>query len=81
MTKGQIMSILESTHIVSTPKCGICGEQGTVEVPSVGFLQWNFGMLIQEAFPELDRSLREQLKTGIHPQCWEIMTQDEEDNE
>ena len=75
------MSILESTHVVTTPKCNICGEQGTVEVPSVGFLQWNFGMLIQDAFPELDRSLREQMMSGIHPKCWAILTQDEEDNE
>jgi hypothetical protein len=75
------MDLKDSVHIVRTPVCGICKEDGFVEVPSIGFLQWNFGMLIQDAFPDLDKSLREQIKTGIHPECWKVLTQDEEDNE
>jgi hypothetical protein len=81
MTKGQIMSTLDSTYLVETPLCGICKKTGVVEVPADGFFKWNFGMLIQDALPDLDKALREQMKTGIHPQCWEIMTQGEEDNE
>jgi hypothetical protein len=75
------MDLKDSTHIVATPTCGICKEDGFVEVPSIGFLQWNFGMLIQDAFPDLDISLREQMMSGTHPKCWEIMTQYEEDTE
>jgi|688.fasta_scaffold29758_8 hypothetical protein len=75
------MNILDSTYIVTTPECGICKETGYVEVPAEGFFKWNFGMLIQDALPDLDKSLREQLKTGTHPKCWVIMTQGEEDKE
>jgi hypothetical protein len=38
-------------------------------------------MLIQDALPDLDKSLREQMMTGTHPSCWELMMHDEEDNE
>jgi hypothetical protein len=75
------MDVKDSTHLVRTPTCGICKQDGVVEVPSIGFLQWNFGMLIQDALPDLDIALREQMMSGTHPKCWEIMTQDEEDTE
>jgi hypothetical protein len=52
----------------------MCGLEGAVEVPAVGFLQWNFGMLAQEAFPNLDIALREQIISGTHPKCWDEMT-------
>lgn len=61
------------TYIVETPICRICNEGGVVEVPAVGFLQWNFGMLIQDAFPDVDAAIREQLKTGYHPACFDKM--------
>lgn len=61
------------TYIVDTPICRLCGEGGTVEVPAIGFLQWNFGMLIQDAFPDVDPAIREQLKTGYHPSCFDGM--------
>jgi hypothetical protein len=32
------------------------------------------GALIQDAFPDLDKTLREQIVSGTHPACWEIMT-------
>jgi hypothetical protein len=67
------MSIETETYIVETPVCGMCGTSGTVEVPAVGFLQWNFGMLVQEAFPDVDVAIREQLKSGLHPACWDEM--------
>jgi hypothetical protein len=38
-------------------------------------------MLIQDALPDLDKALREQMMTGTHPKCWELMTQEEEDKE
>jgi len=31
------------------------------------------GTLVQEAFPDLEAPLREQLKTGVHPECWNNM--------
>jgi hypothetical protein len=73
MTKGHAMSLDTETYIVETPICGMCGEQGVVEVPAVGFLQWNFGMLVQEAFPDVSLDIREQLISGTHPECWKKM--------
>jgi hypothetical protein len=67
------MNLQEETYIVETPTCSWCSKQGTVEVPAVGFLQWNFGMLVQDAFPDLDKALREQMTSGTHPQCWTEM--------
>jgi hypothetical protein len=65
--------LANETYIVETPECSWCGKGGTVEVPAIGFLQWNFGKAVQEAFPDLDKALREQLKTGYHPKCWTEM--------
>ncbi len=66
-------ALQNETYIVETPTCFHCKKTGTLEVPAVGFLQWNFGMLVQDAFPELDNDLREQLMSGTHPQCWTEM--------
>lgn len=68
------IDLSKETYMVTTPTCGICGEQGVVEVPAMGFLEWNFGKLVQEAFPDLDISLREQMISGTHPKCWLEMT-------
>jgi len=75
------MDVKNMTYVVQTPTCILCKNTGTVEIPADGFFKWNFGMLIQDALPDLDKSLREQMMTGTHPKCWELMMHDEEDNE
>jgi hypothetical protein len=60
-----------TTYIVETPKCFHCGEGGAVEVPMKGFLIRQLGGLIQEAYPELSAPIREQMVSGIHPECWQ----------
>ena len=57
-----------------TQTCSICSRTGFVEVSSEGYTARKKGALIQEAFPELDKSLREQIVSGTHPKCWESMT-------
>lgn len=57
-----------------TQICSICNKGGFVEVSSEGYTARKKGSLIQEAFPELDKSLREQIVSGTHPKCWESMT-------
>jgi hypothetical protein len=52
----------------------MCGEEGVVVVPYVGFLEWHFGKLIQDALPDLDLATREQMISGLHPKCWNEMT-------
>ena len=61
-----------TTYIVETPKCFVCGDYGQVEVPMKGFLIRQLGGLIQEAYPDLDLGLREQIISGTHPSCWEL---------
>ncbi len=57
-----------------TPICFMCNKEGFVEVSSEGYMARKRGALIQEAFFDLDKSLREQILSGTHPKCWESMT-------
>jgi len=61
-----------TTYIVETPRCFVCGDYGQVEVPMKGFLIRQLGGLIQDAYPDLDLGLREQIISGTHPACWEL---------
>ena len=63
----------KSTVVVSTPRCTWCDQSGVLQVPAEGYEKWLGGELIQVAFPELPAPTREQLKTGIHPDCWADM--------
>jgi hypothetical protein len=68
-----LKDLKNETYIVETPECSWCGKGGIVEVPAPGFFAYQLGALIQDAFPELSPALREQLKTGYHPECWTTM--------
>ena len=52
--------------------CPFCGEPDTIRVTLEGFKKY-FGKseLIQNAFPELSASKREQIITGTCETCWE----------
>jgi hypothetical protein len=62
-----------TTSLIQTPRCIYCGETGALELSNEGIAKYENGSLIQYAFPELHRSLREQLITGTHPKCWKEM--------
>ena len=63
-----------TTILMRTPICVMCRKEGFVEVSSEGYMARKRGALIQEAFFDLDKSLREQIVSGTHPKCWESMT-------
>jgi hypothetical protein len=63
-----------TTVLMRTPTCRMCSKGGFVEVSSEGYIARKRGALIQEAFFDLDKSLREQIISGTHPKCWESMT-------
>jgi hypothetical protein len=63
---------------ITTDPCIVCGETSVMEVETRGFVRWKGGWLIQDAFPEMSPDLREQLKTGTHPACFESMFADDE---
>jgi len=62
-----------TTVLMRTPTCAMCGKGGFVEVFSEGYMARKKGASVQEAFFELDMSLREQIISGTHPKCWESM--------
>ena len=58
------MMISNTTVLMRTPICLMCSANGFVEVSSEGYVAHKRGAAIQEAFPELDKSLREQIISG-----------------
>ena len=68
------MMTSNTTVLMRTPTCPMCSAGGFVEVFSEGYMAHKRGVVIQEAFPELDKSLREQIISGTHPKCWESVT-------
>lgn len=67
---------------VETSPCMVCGQHGTVDVPEDGLNEWiHKGVHIQDALPGVDRSIREQLLTGTHPECWQEMFSPDEEEE
>lgn len=64
---------MSTAVIVNTKTCFNCGKQGSVVVSGEGYLKWTAGAFVQEAFPELDKEMREQLISGTHPTCWVAM--------
>lgn len=51
-------------------KCVITGEEHSVEVPTDGLKNWQDGMLMQHAMPNVDPDIREFLISGISPKGW-----------
>ena len=56
---------------VRTRTCFLCGQTGSVSLPSEGLIAYNKGALIQEAFRNVIAPIREQFQSGIHPKCWD----------
>ena len=68
--------------LVDTPKCINCNEIGHVIVKSeewrvwMGFDRPMMGSdrpMIQDVFRDYTPEIREQILTGIHPECWDEM--------
>jgi hypothetical protein len=55
---------------VKGPVCPVCGLQPEIEVDETGYLHWLNGTVIQDAMPYLTIDQAEQLKTGLHGECW-----------
>lgn len=50
-------------------RCPFCGEEHSVEVKLHEYERWESGELIQNAMPNLSATEREQLISGLCPQC------------
>ena len=63
---------------VTTKECIHCRQTGTVMVDEEKYREFkqtpkHLRRLIQDIFPETSRDLREQLMTGVHPECFQEM--------
>ena len=60
---------------LKTKRCIHCGETGIIEMPQSDFERgaalYEAGAYIQDAFPNLNATQREQIISGTHPKCWD----------
>lgn len=70
----------EEAMVELTTECVCCRAKKTYTLPAARVKAWNEGMLIQDAFPELSADDREFLISGVCPECWNKIF-NEEDND
>ena len=63
---------------VTTKQCVHCGQTGTVMVERRAYQEFtqtprHLRRLVQDIFPDHSKEEREQLMTGVHPECFEEM--------
>lgn len=60
-------------NITIKTTCPMCKKTSDVTVPAAGYRAWQNGTFIQVALPDVSPAVREQLKLGICPECWDQM--------
>lgn len=64
--------------LIATIPCPNCGTYKHLLVNKNAYSAWRKGeLLIQEAFPKMPKEDRERLITGICPECWKNLFEDE----
>ena len=64
---------------VTLQNCVLCHKGSpSMKVDRERYYEWQAGMHIQNAFPEMSTEQRELLMTGTHPKCWDKMMGEEE---
>ena len=66
---------------VVTPPCVLCKKGGEVTMPRAAYFRFTQGAMVQDAWPQGSDDEREQLINGTHPECFDILFGDEEDDE
>lgn len=79
---------MSAVTVVKTPVCGWCNKSGMVELPYNRaeaerrlYIWQHKNVLLQDALPDVSAPLREQIKTGYHPECWDTMFDYDDDRE
>lgn len=70
---------MKEKDLIIQINCPFCGAIHTVEVNSGEFYEWQDGARIQEAMPHLSPTEREQLISGLCPDCQSEVFGDEDD--
>lgn len=67
---------LDDTELIvehTTPPCSLCNLGGTVSIPASAVALLEAGVPVHDALPDMPRSVREQIISGIHGSCWTQM--------
>lgn len=67
--------------LIRTETCQVCGQASVVAVSDEGYEKWKAGAFVQDAFPELAAGARELLISGTHPECWDVLFADDEEDD
>jgi hypothetical protein len=70
-----------TTIEVITPECQVCHRTGALQAPAEGYKHWVAGESIQYALPDLTADEREMLISGTHPDCFDSLFSDDEDED
>jgi hypothetical protein len=71
---------MSDTTTVTSPPCQVCEKTSDFTLDAEKVRQWREGAFIQDVFPELTANQREQIVSGTHPKCWEILFPEDEDD-
>jgi hypothetical protein len=63
-------------HAIIKRTCPHCRGTFTITMPAEAYRKWEGGSLIQDAWPEGTADQREMIITGLHPKCYEALTQE-----
>lgn len=58
-------------QIILSRTCSLCNKQHSIEVSKEAYDNWNNGMNIQNAFPNLSIDERELIITGFCSECFD----------
>ena len=67
--------------VYATRKCPVCLKGGTIMVDEHELFAYLRGEYVGKAFKSLTIPLREQIISGVHPECWNEMWGQERVNE
>lgn len=57
--------------VYATRRCPVCYKTGTIMVDENELFSYLRGNYVRDAFKSLSVPLREQIISGVHPECWE----------
>jgi hypothetical protein len=77
-----IQLIMKVTNMIyGTRRCPVCLKTGFVDVKEDELFTYLRGEYVQTAFTSLTIPLREQIISGVHPECWQEMWGQERENQ
>ena len=61
----------DSGHVTFFRTCPLCREETAITESEEKYRVWRSGAPIQDVWPELDVDVRELYISGTHPECWD----------